>query len=215
MEIQGLQKMTLLDYPGKVACTVFLGGCDLRCPFCHNRELVEGEAPAALDDGELTAFLKKRQGLLDGTLRIRHNGIDIFIDCMETKDMLVIPMTRAEGARRDPRMERMTQDPDDGQGPYKGFLLIVCEECGAVKAFCAKRETYSFRCDECGYEPPLENLRPMYMHCKCGESFRYRTNAKSETITHTCLRCKAPVDMELNRRGTAYVTVGMKGGRRK
>ena len=66
MEIQGLQKMTLLDYPGKVACTVFLGGCDLRCPFCHNRELVEGEAPAALDDGELTAFLKKRQGLLDG-----------------------------------------------------------------------------------------------------------------------------------------------------
>lgn len=66
MEIQGLQKMTLLDYPGKVACTVFLGGCDLRCPFCHNGELVEGETPAALDSGELTAFLKKRQGLLDG-----------------------------------------------------------------------------------------------------------------------------------------------------
>ena len=41
MEIQGLQKMTLLDYPGKVACTVFLGGCDLRCPFCHNGELVD------------------------------------------------------------------------------------------------------------------------------------------------------------------------------
>ena len=40
MEIQGLQKMTLLDYPGKVACTVFLGGCDFRCPFCHNGELV-------------------------------------------------------------------------------------------------------------------------------------------------------------------------------
>ena len=45
MEIQGLQKMTLLDYPGKVACTVFLGGCDLRCPFCHNGELVEGRPP--------------------------------------------------------------------------------------------------------------------------------------------------------------------------
>ena len=66
MEIQGLQKMTLLDYPGKVACTVFLGGCDLRCPFCHNGELVEGEAPTALNARELTAFLKKRQGLLDG-----------------------------------------------------------------------------------------------------------------------------------------------------
>lgn len=66
MEIQGLQKMTLLDYPGKVACTVFLGGCDFRCPFCHNGELVTAPAPAALDDRELTAFLQKRRGLLDG-----------------------------------------------------------------------------------------------------------------------------------------------------
>ena len=66
MEIQGLQKMTLLDYPGKVACTVFLGGCDFRCPFCHNSGLLEGAMPAALDSGELLAFLKKRRGLLDG-----------------------------------------------------------------------------------------------------------------------------------------------------
>lgn len=66
MKIQGLQKMTLLDYPGRVACTVFLGGCDFRCPFCHNFELVEGPLPAALDDAELMAFLGKRQGLLDG-----------------------------------------------------------------------------------------------------------------------------------------------------
>ena len=66
MEIQGLQKMTLLDYPGKVACTVFLGGCDFRCPFCHNSGLLEGPMPAALDSGELLAFLKKRRGLLDG-----------------------------------------------------------------------------------------------------------------------------------------------------
>lgn len=56
-----------------------------------------------------------RQGLLDGTLRIRHNGIDIFIDCMETKDMLVIPMTSAVGTERNPRMEHMRQDPDDGR----------------------------------------------------------------------------------------------------
>ena len=58
--------MTLLDYPGRVACTVFLGGCDLRCPFCHNGGLVLGPMPAELDDQGLLAFLKKRQGLLDG-----------------------------------------------------------------------------------------------------------------------------------------------------
>ncbi len=66
MKIHGLQKMTLLDFPGRVACTVFLGGCDFRCPFCHNFELVDGTAPALLDDGALFAFLEKRRGLLDG-----------------------------------------------------------------------------------------------------------------------------------------------------
>lgn len=66
MKIHGLQKMTLLDYPGKVACTVFFGGCDLRCPFCHNAELLDGSAPAVMEAEELLAFLKKRRGLLDG-----------------------------------------------------------------------------------------------------------------------------------------------------
>ena len=66
MKIHGLQKMTLLDFPGKVACTVFLGGCDLRCPFCHNSELISAAAPAIMESDELLDFLKKRQGLLDG-----------------------------------------------------------------------------------------------------------------------------------------------------
>ena len=92
--------------------------------------------------------------------------------------------------------------------------VIENDYCGAVKAFCAKRETYSFRCQECGHETPLEGLRPMFMHCKCGKSFRYKTNAETETITHSCLDCKAPVDMELNGKGTAYVTIGVRGGKR-
>ena len=66
MKIHGLQKMTLLDFPGRVACTVFLGGCDFRCPFCHNFELVDGTARPLMDQEELLAFLAKRKGLLDG-----------------------------------------------------------------------------------------------------------------------------------------------------
>lgn len=66
MKLHGLQKMTLLDFPGRVACTVFLGGCDFRCPFCHNYELVDGSAPPIMEDSELFAFLEKRRGLLDG-----------------------------------------------------------------------------------------------------------------------------------------------------
>ena len=66
MKIYGLQKMTLLDYPGHVACTVFLNACDFRCPFCHNYELACSTSPAVMEEEELLAFLKKRTGLLDG-----------------------------------------------------------------------------------------------------------------------------------------------------
>ena len=61
----GLQKMTLLDYPGKVACTVFLQGCNFRCPFCHNSDLLGGSAEAFMTMEEFLDFLKKRKGLLD------------------------------------------------------------------------------------------------------------------------------------------------------
>lgn len=65
MIISGLQKLTLLDYPDKVACTVFTGGCNFRCPFCHNASLVIREFPR-LDQEQVLSFLKKRVGLLDG-----------------------------------------------------------------------------------------------------------------------------------------------------
>ena len=68
MDIAGLQKNTLLDYPGKIACTVFLAGCNLRCPFCHNPSLVlpSRAEPPAMGEDALLAFLKKRRGLLEG-----------------------------------------------------------------------------------------------------------------------------------------------------
>ncbi len=66
MKLHGLQKMTLLDFPGHVACTVFLGGCDFRCPFCHNFELIDGTAQPIMDDTELFSFLESRKGLIDG-----------------------------------------------------------------------------------------------------------------------------------------------------
>ena len=66
MKIYGLQKMTLLDFPGRVACTVFLGLCDFRCPYCHNFELVDGTAIPLMEEEEFFSFLSKRKGLLDG-----------------------------------------------------------------------------------------------------------------------------------------------------
>ncbi len=67
MFIAGMQKLTLLDYPGKVACTVFTAGCDLRCPFCHNASLALPDRPRdSMEAEEVLAFLKKRVGVLEG-----------------------------------------------------------------------------------------------------------------------------------------------------
>ena len=63
--IAGLQKMTLLDYPGKVACTLFLQGCNFRCPFCHNSDLLPRSGEAYMPVEAFLQFLDKRKGLLD------------------------------------------------------------------------------------------------------------------------------------------------------
>ena len=87
MRIAGLQKLTLLDYPGHVACTVFTPGCNFRCPFCHNAPLV---VPERIDEGGLTedevfAFLRKRTGILDGVAitggePLLHRDIGAFLE---------------------------------------------------------------------------------------------------------------------------------------
>ncbi|MCR4956932.1 MAG: anaerobic ribonucleoside-triphosphate reductase activating protein [Lachnospiraceae bacterium] len=67
MRIHGFSKTTLLDYPGHVACMVFTGGCNFRCPFCHNGDLVlHPDTAPMISEEEFFTFLKKRQNVLDG-----------------------------------------------------------------------------------------------------------------------------------------------------
>ena len=67
MKIGGLRQLSLLDFPGRVACTVFLSGCNLRCPYCHNPSLVlPSDEPEALSQQALLAFLDPRRGKLAG-----------------------------------------------------------------------------------------------------------------------------------------------------
>lgn len=66
MNIQGFQKLTLLDFPGRVACTVFTGGCNLHCPFCHNAGLVLEPHAHESAESDVLSYLEKRRGLLDG-----------------------------------------------------------------------------------------------------------------------------------------------------
>lgn len=85
MMISGLQKLTLLDFPGRVACTVFTAGCNFRCPFCHNASLVVPERLGSdIDEDGVLAYLRKRVGVLDGVAvtggePLLHKGIDDFL----------------------------------------------------------------------------------------------------------------------------------------
>ena len=65
MIVKGIQKLTLLDYPQKVACTLFTAGCNFRCPFCHNASLVKGDDGPILSEEEVLKYLNLRQGILD------------------------------------------------------------------------------------------------------------------------------------------------------
>ena len=85
MNIQGFQKLTLLDYPGKMACTLFTAGCNMRCPFCHNSRLViNPSGETEFSDDEILSYLKKRQGILEGVAitggePLMQKDIDVFI----------------------------------------------------------------------------------------------------------------------------------------
>ena len=66
MNFGGFQKLTLLDFPGKVACTLFTVGCNFRCPFCHNGGLIDDVYDVSYSENEILSFLKKRVGVLEG-----------------------------------------------------------------------------------------------------------------------------------------------------
>lgn len=65
--IKGIEKVSLIDYPGKVCSVVFLGGCNLRCPYCHNSDLISySRSDNEMRIQELLSFLRKRKGLIEG-----------------------------------------------------------------------------------------------------------------------------------------------------
>lgn len=66
MRLGGLAKLTLLDFPGHIACTLFTAGCNFRCPFCHNSPLVRDGGEENIGEEEFFTFLSKREGILDG-----------------------------------------------------------------------------------------------------------------------------------------------------
>lgn len=103
MLIKGLQKTTLLDYPSKVAATLFTGGCNFRCPFCHNASLVTHIDPYnVITEDEILTFLKKRKGILDGVCITGGEPLlqkDIIVFCEKIKELGFLIKLDTNGSR--------------------------------------------------------------------------------------------------------------------
>lgn len=95
LPIKGLQKTSLIDYPGKVVCTIFLAGCNFRCPYCQNPDLIEApDKPPTIKEEEIIDYLKKRRKWLDGICisggePTVHNGLIDFIKRIKKENFLV------------------------------------------------------------------------------------------------------------------------------
>lgn len=118
-------------------------------------------------------------------------------------------------AAETPTERPVGSDKAESREGVKGFIFAKCEECGKEKGFFSKYPLSYHRC-ECGHCTPMEIVKPAYVNCKCGETFKYTTNIQAEQFFIPCKACDAPVDLEIGAKGTAYVTVGEKnfrGGR--
>lgn len=111
MKFGGLQKLTLLDYPQKIACTVFTVGCNFRCPFCHNNSLVQSNVDE-LSTEQILAFLRKRKPVLEGMCLtggepLLQKDVDVFL--AEVKKMGYLVKLDTNGANPQ-KLKQLVQD---------------------------------------------------------------------------------------------------------
>ena len=124
----GLQKLTLLDYPGKMACTVFTGGCNFRCPFCHNRSLVFlNENDSEISVSDILDYLETRKKVLDGVCitggePLLHKGISDFIRKVKELGLLVKLDTNGSNC------EALKQLVEEGLVDYVAMDIKACPE---------------------------------------------------------------------------------------
>ncbi len=147
MFIAGMQKLTLLDFPGVVACTLFTAGCNFRCPWCHNAGLVlpEEMADRLIESEEVLSFLEKRKGVLDGVCvtggepllqaelpdflrRVKDLGYRVKLDTNGS-----FP-DRLEELVREKLVDRVAMDIKNGPSRYAGTVGLRNLDLGAVTA---------------------------------------------------------------------------------
>ena len=111
-------------------------------------------------------------------------------------------------APAEPVQSKATPVPEiPARAEYKGFLYLQCKDCGKMKGFMPKTPISKYHCD-CGSTTYLNHMRVMRVECKCGQKFKYLTNALDNMLSIDCLNCGSPIDLEFHERKQEYVTIG-------
>ena len=167
MIISGLMKLTLLDFPGHTACTVFTAGCNFRCPFCHNAALVRGEGENITDE-EFFSFLRKRKGVLDGVAvtggePLMHSELIPFLEKIKSEGFLVKLDTNGSYP------ERLAEIIEKGLCDYVAMDIKSSPENYGKAA---------------GANVPLDNIKKSVELLKSGRvDYEFRTTAAAEAVT--------------------------------
>lgn len=174
MKFGGLQKLTLLDYPSKVACTVFTSGCNFSCPFCHNASLVYGGGDLILEE-EVLAFLNKRKNVLEGMCLtggepLIQSGVEEFLQ--KVKDMGYLVKLDTNGAFPD-RLKNLIEqglvdyvamDVKNSKENYAqtvGVQLDIDSICKSVELLKSGVVDYEFRTTVTGTFHTAESIEEM------------------------------------------------------
>ena len=117
------------------------------------------------------------------------------------------PVVVSAPAPTEPVSVRTTEvSESSARAEFKGFLYLQCKDCGKFKGFMPKTPIHKYHCD-CGSTTYLSHMRVMRVDCKCGQKFRYLTNALDSVISMDCMNCGSPVDLEFHERKQEYVTI--------
>ena len=173
MLIKGLQKTTLLDYPSKVAATIFTGGCNFRCPFCHNASLVtEIDADTFISEEEVLSFLSKRRGILDGICITGGEPLlqkDIALFCQKVRKLGLLIKLDTNGSR-----------PDDLKSLIEeGLVDYIAMDIKNSK------ELYATTCGISSF--PAEVERSIGIIMNSGIPYEFRTTVVKELHTDTSI----------------------------
>lgn len=186
MKIGGLQKTSLIDFPDKVAAVVFLQGCNMRCPFCHNPELVLGKCfNTPMDEAEFFTFLEKRKLQLDGIVisggeptvhkdlpdfirHIRELGYAIKLDTNGSNPSMLADMLR-EGLIDYVAMD-LKGDPEH-YGDYCGATISGTSICESIRLIMECGRPYEFRTTAVPGQHTLEKLKELALLVKGADRY--------------------------------------------